>query len=119
VSRSDWYSLVTAFFFVSLVVNALVTALIVYRIITVYNEIRGLKSDFQHANGRDNINPLISILIESGLITFVAQLAQSIMYKYATDAFTLVGGSVVILYVRASSYRMLIWYFINVILLTT
>ena len=57
-----------------------------------------------------NLNPLVSILIESGLITFVGQLAQSIMYKSATAAFPLVGGYVVMLYVRASC-RLLIWCF--------
>jgi len=98
----QWYlSAVTAFFFLSLSVNALVTALIVYRIITVYNDIRRLTSDIQihaHGNGRPDLNPLISILIESGLITFVGQLTQSIMYKSATVAFPLVGGCVVMLY---------------------
>jgi hypothetical protein len=100
--------MVTAFFFISLGVNAIVTALIVYRIIIVYNDIRGPKSDFQHGNGlrvgqrRDDINPLISILIESGLITFVAQLALSVMYKYANVAFPLVSGIVVMLYVRSN-----------------
>jgi len=97
----DWYlSAVTAFFFLSLAVNALVTGLIVYRIITVYNDIRGFNtSNFQSsAHGHRDLYPLISILIESGLITFVAQLAQSIMYKSAGVAFPLVGGSVVMLY---------------------
>jgi hypothetical protein len=107
----DWYfSAVTAFFFVSLAVNALVTGLIVYRIITVYNDIRGFSSNsninsnvqqpsaYGSSSGQRNLYPLISILIESGLITFVAQLAQSIMYKSATEAFPLVGGCVVMLY---------------------
>jgi len=44
----DWYlSAVTAFFFVSLAVNALVTVLIVYKIVTVYNDIRGFNSNAQ------------------------------------------------------------------------
>ena len=60
---------------------------------------------------RDLYSPLISILIESGLITFVGQLTQSIMYKSATAAFPLVSGSVVMLYVRAS-FRLLIWFLI-------
>jgi len=98
----DWYlSAVTAFFFLSLGVNALVTALIVYRIITVYNDIRGFNNNVQgssYGSGQRNLYPLISILIESGLITFVAQLAQSIMYKSAGEAFPLVGASVVMLY---------------------
>ena len=106
----DWYlSIVTAFFFVSLAVNALVTALIVYRINTVYNDIRGFNSNSNvgshhgSAGGQRNLYPLISILIESGLITFVAQLTQSIMYKSASEAFPLVGGVVVMLYVSGAS----------------
>ena len=82
--------------------NTLVTALIVYRIISVYNDIRGFNhttNAIAHGGQRD-LYPLISILIESGLITFVGQLAQSIMYKFAEDAFPLVGGCVVMLYVR-------------------
>ena len=110
----DWYlSAVTAFFFISLGVNALVTALIVYRIITVYNDIREFTGNVQasaHGNGLRDLYPLISILIESGLITFVGQLAQSIMYKFAAAAFPLVGGCVVMLYVRASC-RLSIWSF--------
>ena len=111
----EWYfSAVTAFFFLSLAVNALVTGLIVYRIINVYNDIRGFSTNLNNNNsnsgyggsttGQRNLYPLISILIESGLITFVAQLAQTIMYKSATVAFPLVGGSVVVRYVRGASF---------------
>ena len=117
----DWYlAAVTAFFFLSLGVNALVTALIVYRIMTIYNEIRGFNtSNIQasaHGNGRRDLNPLISILIESGLITFVGQLAQSIMFRFAGDTFPLISGCVVMLYVRALC-RLLIWCF-NHLLIT-
>ena len=107
VDLPDWYfSAVTAFFFLSLGVNTLVTGLIVYKIVIVYNDIRGFGiSNVQTStlgSGQRDLNPLISILIESGLITFVGQLTQSIMYKSASDAFPLVGGCVVMLYVRAS-----------------
>jgi len=100
----DWYpSAVTAFFFLSLGVNTLVTGLIVYKIITVYNDIRGFNisnamQPSAHGSGQRDLYPLISILIESGLITFVGQLTQSIMYKSAPTAFPLVGGCVVMLY---------------------
>ena len=90
--------------------NALVTVLIVYRIMTVYTDIRGIDTGVQASAHAKNLNPLVSILIESGLITFVGQLAQSIMYKSATAAFPLVGGCVVMLYVRTSC-RLLIWNF--------
>jgi len=102
----DWYlSAVTAFFFISLGVNALVTALIVYRIMNVYNDIRGFNTNLNlqaSAYGK-NLNPLVSILIESGLMTFAGQLAQSIMYKSATSAFPLVSGCVVMLYGLSST----------------
>ena len=104
----SWYdSAVTAFFFLSLGVNTITTALIVYKIVTVYNEIRGFNTSSNtgstgsaYGKGQRDLYPLISILIESGLVTFVGQLAQSIMYKAAPDAFPLVGGCVVMLYVR-------------------
>ena len=83
----------------SLGVNTLVTSLIVYRIMTIYNDIQGLDASVQ---ARTHGKKLVSILIESGLITFVGQLTQSIMYKSAQAAFPLVRGCVVMLYVRAS-----------------
>jgi len=97
----DWYiSLLPTIFPISLGVNALVTTLIVYRIITLYNNVQATTRSLSlHGNGQRDFYPLISILIESGLITFVAQLAQSIMYKYAFNEFPLVGtGTVVILF---------------------
>ena len=106
-SFPPWYeSAVTAFFFISLGVNTLTTALIVYKIVTVYKEIRGFSTSSvgtsTYGTGQRDLTPLISILIESGLMTFVGQLTQSIMFKSASDAFPLVAGSVVMLYVRAS-----------------
>ena len=84
----DWYlSMITAFFFMSLGVNALATALIVYRIITVYNDIRGSKSIFQHGNhnhhGQRGLNPLISMLIESqGISTTVVLVRVEVGASY-------------------------------------
>ena len=106
----DWYiSATTAFFVLSLGVNAVTTALIVYRIMTVYNSLRGFNvNSSSYGNGQHNLNlnTLISILIESGLITFVGQLAQPILYGYrpGTEAFPLVVSGVVMLYVRLSLF---------------
>ena len=112
VPNPGWYlSAVTAFFFVSLGANALDTGLIVFKIINVYHDIRGLHptnsrpgSTYGRPSGQRDLYPLISILVESGLITFLAQLAQSIMYKFASAAFPLVGGVVVMLYVSHSCF---------------
>ena len=106
----NWYlPSVTAFFFLSLAVNSVTTALIVYKILTVYKEIRGSHNSniqagaIENLNGRRDLNPLVSILIESGLITFVGQLAQCLMFRLASESvFPLISGVVVMLYVRAS-----------------
>jgi hypothetical protein len=126
VLAPDWYlSLFPTIFSISLGVNALVTILIVYRIITVYNDIRRFKSNVQatsltrsvHGNGQRDLCLLISILIESGLITFVAQLVQSVVYnRYADEASPLIGYIVVMLFVSASC-RFLIWYLNDIYLL--
>ena len=103
-----WFaSAVVAFFALSLVANALLTGLIVYKIISVYQDIRGFSqthtvSQSAYRNGPRDLHPLISILVESGMITFAAQLVQSAMYKGAPKEFPVVAGSVVMLYVRAS-----------------
>ena len=110
VPLPNWYlPSVTAFFFLSLAVNAVTTALIVYKILSVYNEIRVFHNSniqtgaIENLNGRRDLNPLVSILIESGLITFVGQLAQCLMFRLASEsAFPLISGVVVMLYVRAS-----------------
>ena len=130
LSPAWYYSAVTAFFILSLAVNALVTAMIVYKIITVYHDIREFNdSNVQlqasaYRNGRRDIYyPLISILIGSGLITVFGQLAQSIMYKVSQVAFPLVGGSVVMLYVRVfffcRLFKLIWWYFSSTYLLYT
>ena len=96
-----YYSLVLSFFSLSLAENALVTALVISKIFTVYRDIQGLERHVGHANGlgRDII-PIIYILIESGVITFMAQLVQTLMYKFDINAYQIVGGPVVQLYVR-------------------
>ena len=116
VPLPNWYlPSVTAFFFLSLAVNAVTTALIVYKILSVYSEIRGFHNSniqggaIDNLNGRRGLNPLVSILIESGLITFVGQLTQCLMFRLSSDiSFPLVSGVVVMLYVRTSC-RLQIW----------
>jgi hypothetical protein len=89
-----------ATFFISLGANALVTGLMMYKIITASNNARGFKTQAAGANGtgQHQRHLLMPILIDSGLIIFVGQLVQSIMFVAANDAFPLVAGSVVMLY---------------------
>ena len=96
-----YISLVTSFFSLSLAENALVTGLVISKILTVYRDVQGSESCVEYANGlgRDII-PIISILIESGVITFMAQLVQTLIFKFANNAYPIIGGPVVQLYVR-------------------
>jgi hypothetical protein len=101
-------SLVLSFLSLSLAENALVTGLIVYR------DIQGLTSRVGYPNvlGRD-IVPIISILIESGMLTFTAQLVQTLMYRYyVRNGYLIVGGFIVQLYVRGLYSQLLIQYYI-------
>ena len=99
-----YLSLVLSCFSLSLAENALVTGLIIFKILTVYRDIRGLGSRVAYPNGLGrNIVPILSILIESGVITFMVQLVQILMYKFDLTAYPIICGLVVQLYVRGSS----------------
>ena len=89
-----WYlPTVLSFFSLSLVVNALLTSLIISKILSVYRETR------TQGMGRDLV-PVISILIESGMITLAVQLVQTVMFKFDDTAYAIIHGLVVMLYVR-------------------
>ena len=94
-----WYlPTVLSFFSLSLAVNTLVTGLIISKILSVYRNIRRSESH-GHADGPDMVL-IISILMESGAITFVAQLVQTLIFRFANVAYPMVVGPVVMLYVR-------------------
>ena len=96
-------SLVMSFFSLSLIENALATGLIIFKILTMYREVHGLSVEgrFGCTNGHGiDIVPIISILIESGIITFVAQLVQILMFRYNELAYPIIAGLVIQLYVR-------------------
>ena len=95
----DWYlPAVLSFFSLSLVVNALVTGLIISKILSVYREtrIQGLESPVSGL-GRKLV-PVLSILIESCLITLGVQLMQTL--KFDIMAYAIIHGLVVMLYIR-------------------
>ena len=95
-----FHPLVLSFFPLSIIENALVTGLIISKILTEYREIRRQANDSEIGRG---LVPIISILIESGVITFMVQLVQILMYKFDLTAYPIICGLVVQLYVRVSS----------------
>ena len=89
-------SLVESFLSISLAQNALVTGLIVTKIVIVYRDISPGRVGY--ANGlRRGIVP---ILIESGAMTFMAQIVQTLMMRFDNTGYPIIGRLVVMLFVR-------------------
>jgi hypothetical protein len=91
---------VTAFS-LSLAVNTIVTGLLVLKIVLEYRQIThsSCNPNRDHLTWRKNILPIIAILIETGLMTFVGQMAWTISYGLQSNVFGLVAGVVIVLYV--------------------
>jgi hypothetical protein len=116
-AASVFYPLVLSSFSLSLAENALVTGLIIFKILTEYRGIQGLTSGVGHATGlgRD-IAPIIPIMIESGMITFMAQLVLTLIYKFDHPAYPIICGFVVQLYVRGFTVNCVVFDYIYPIL---
>jgi hypothetical protein len=96
-----FYPLVLSFFSLSLAENALVTGLIIFKILTAHRDIQGLTSRVGQPNGFGRYTgPIMSVMIESGLITFMAQLVLTLIYKFDNTAYPIICGFIVQLYVR-------------------
>ena len=87
-SRPRWWQpLGTSAMALSLGVNALVSTLMISRIRYVYVQ---TKSSGEHSVNR--LSWLISVLVESAVALFVAQLIYLVLYALKHDAFLLVAG---------------------------
>ena len=103
--RKLYCSLLLSFITLSLAENAIVTGLIVTRIFTIYRRgIQGFGSeshDVRCANELGRDVAIMSILIESGVITFMVQLLQALIYQFDYNAaYPIIEGLLVMLYVR-------------------
>lgn len=70
----------------SLVVNALMTGLIVFKIFKVYREVKPLYTQNFSTMGRSKLQPIIFAIIESGMALFAIQLAYLVVYDINTQA---------------------------------
>ena len=82
----------------SMTVNALVTGLIVFRILKIFQEIKTTTGDDQTLGltGESTLGRVISIIIESGMALFSIQLARLVVTisksDAANDAYYLING---------------------------
>lgn len=70
----------------SLVVNALMTGLIVFKIFKVYREVKPLYTQNFSIMGRSKLQPIIFAIIESGMALFAIQLAYLVVFDINTQA---------------------------------
>jgi len=77
-------------FSLSLVVNAIFTGLLVFKIAKA--------SLASNSHGKNSLRPLLSMLIESGVILFVVQLMWVIFFSTANTGFYVFGGPITMVY---------------------
>ena len=96
-NRPDWYDPIGILSFsISLALNTILTGLLVFKIAKASLALRRT-----HARGVTDFTSLISILIESGLVLFMAQLIWVVCFSLKNPAFNLVSGPITMIYVRA------------------
>lgn len=92
----NWFlPLGTAGFSLSLVVNVLVTTTLVGRLLTFMRQTREVFPTTHHSY----LNPILAVLIESGMLMLAAQMAYVIVFKLNTSPFWLLEGPIVMIYV--------------------
>jgi len=93
-NRPGWFNPIGILSFsVSLAVNSIFTGLLVFKIAKASLALR-----HTHARGFQDFTPLISMLIESGLVFLMAQLIWVICFSVESAAFNLVSGPITIIY---------------------
>ena len=81
---------------VSLALNTILTGLLVFKLAKASLALRHV-----HARGMLDFTPLISIIVESGLVLFVVQFVLVICFSTESSALNLTSGSIAMIYVRA------------------
>ena len=81
---------------VSLALNTILTGLLVFKIAKASLALRATR-----ARGMQDFTPLISVIVESGLVLFIVQLVLVISFSTESNAFDLITGPITIIYVRA------------------
>jgi hypothetical protein len=96
-SRPVWFDPIgTLSFSLSLAVNAIFSGLLVFKIAKASQALRQTQT-----RGIRDFTPLISMLIESGVVFFIVQLVYVVCFSIESVGFDLISGPVTIVYVCA------------------
>ena len=102
-NKSIDYAIVT--FAISMVVNAVVTIMIVLRIWTLSNRLNVILGSTRESSSNNSpYKIVISMLLESGLTIFIAQLVLLALYVTISPGYNVIVGIVTQLFVRLMSY---------------
>jgi len=94
VNRPGWFDPIgTLSFSVSLGVNSILTGLLVFKIAKASLALRQTQT-----RGIKDFTPLISMLIESGVVFFMAQLVYVVCFSVESIGFDLISGPITIIY---------------------
>ena len=95
-NRPGWFTPIgTLSFSLSLAVNAILSGLLVFKIAKI-----SLALGDSRGEGMTDFKPLISMLVESGLMFFMAQLVWVICFTVESVGFYLITGPITMIYVR-------------------
>jgi hypothetical protein len=96
-NRPGWFTPIgTLSFSLSLAVNAMLSGLLVFKIAQTSVAL----GDSRGGRGMTDFKPVISMLVESGLIFFMTQLVWVITFTVQNVGFYLVSGPITMIYVR-------------------
>ena len=114
VNPPTWFfPMGVASFSLSLTVNTIVTGLLVLKLVLLHREIRRSLPDSSTHKGYDLL-PVISVLIESGMFTFIGQLVWVVLFRLQSPGFNAVGSPITMIYVsprqRNNDTIILFWY---------
>ena len=87
---------------ISLALNSIVTGLLVLRITLVHRQCRRAMAQASRRPYDLQVSPVISILIETGMMTFVSQLVLVIVFGLQSASAIVVGSPMVMVYVGSS-----------------
>lgn len=91
---------------ISLALNAIVTGLLVLRIILIHRQCRHAMTQADRRLYDIQVSPVILILIETGMMTFVSQLVFVIVFGLQNASAIVVGSPMVMVYVRSSWFEL-------------
>ena len=106
------FPLAISSFCISLALNTIVTGLLVLRIAMVHTRFRRAMANAERRPYDLQVSPIISILIETGMMTFVSQLLLVIVFGLQSVTAIIIGSPMIMIYVGSNQLGEPLFYFV-------